>query len=256
MITKTNLESGNLDYYQVIILPFSPCLSKLAATAIDTFVRSGGRLMLYGVSGALDENGFPRNINALTTIYDSLNLSPSEPANQVISTDYGLGKITFVPKSSWTGWNTDPGEQEFDVVGLGKIDILGPEFLKIPQHVRSLLDKPSGRVKTSQGVELTLMFNPDNQELLVHLVNYQLFEDGSFLVEQDVEVEALLPSRTTAKQVTIKAPGSEPVFVESRINDQVLSFVVPNLDVYALCIIDLEPSSAPLKPRGRVTSLP
>lgn len=84
---------------------------------------------MYGVSGMQDENGADRSEAALKTIYDALGIDPASPPGDVVYGAYGDGRVAYVPETTWNGWTSTAGETEFDVAAMGKVELLGEEFL-------------------------------------------------------------------------------------------------------------------------------
>jgi hypothetical protein len=91
-------------------------------------------------------------------------------------------------------------------------------------------------------VEITSMFQAENNKMLVHLVNYDVTIDGVITPARDLTVQLVVPEGMRATKVSWSGNLStmQPInFQVDKVNAQVITFSAPELKVYGLAVVEL-----------------
>jgi hypothetical protein len=252
MIVEDDLLNGNLEEYDLIYVPYLPLLSEAKQEALKSYVESGGNLLILGESGIKDQFNLPQN-----SVLAGMLGGTSYPSDKMVK-NIGEGKVEFIPLVIPDSKFLIPFKQGKDVTTFGPT--MGDVFADIPEgysrgrinpHLREVLEevaveiesllpgKISRLVDASPYLEMTTMRQKNNNLILVHLVNYDVVLDGTITPTENVIVQLRVPDGMTAKNVRYSGTLSEMQPVSFDNTGQTIQFVLPQVGIYALAVVEL-----------------
>ncbi|MGH9617591.1 MAG: hypothetical protein ACRD28_12695, partial [Acidobacteriaceae bacterium] len=230
------------DLCKVLILPDSECLSDHQIAMIRRFVESGGGLVATEESGLYDQWRRLRVEPGLIGLID--NQPPAAPYQEEVKAtsivagpssqkEVGRGRVVYLPGIEFDG--PLPSAQPYFTIG--------PEFWKRPKNWKQLTDAISW---ASQGdlplqvagpdfLAANLVEQPDKQQRLVHLVNYNSKETPSI---ENIEVRCAIPQGKPARSVQLYSVDSNTFDnLNFQMQAQDAVFTVPKLNAYCMVAI-------------------
>lgn len=259
IMVEDDIVRGNLERFDVVILPHIPLLSVQKQEALERYVRGGGRLLIMGLTGTYNEYGFPQTEAVLARMFGEQEY-PGEPMEIAA----GAGKVVFLP--------IDIPESGFLIpmeVKTGEVTTFGPSmanvFADIPEgytrdridpdlrhilnqgadKVLTLMDGRVNRlVKATPYVEFTTMMNASKECLLVHLVNYDVTLNGTVTPAENLRIQLILPQGKKIRAASYNgalgemAPLDYTTHAAGAQRMAVLSLNV--VEVYGLAVLELE----------------
>jgi hypothetical protein len=258
MLVESDLTAGNLDAVDLILVPHLPLLDIKKQEALRNFTASGGMLLVLGASGVKDRFNLPNTRNVFLEM-----LKIQEYPDRMRERKFGKGKILYLPvavpahrflipakaKSTFTTFGPSMADVFPDIpegYTRGRIDPALRRILeKAADEAMRLLD---GRVTRLADpcpyVEITTMWNPARNRLLVHLVNYDVTVDGTITPARNVPVRVLLPRGRTAARIAYSGDLSvmKPLDfrAERRDGQDLACFMAEAVHVYGLAVIEME----------------
>lgn len=198
VLVDQRLSRERLQSYRAVILPAVESLSDAQFDLLKEYAAAGGRLLVRGACGNLDEQGAPRTEEA---------------------------KLPMA------------------------MTIAGSTAAEAADAIRRELRKRGGSVIDSPWTVRVASYSQPGRQLL-HLVNYNRDEQApqikgngpaneNPLPVERVAVKLPLPTGKQVKSVTLLAPDREqPLSLEHQTEAGQVSFVVPRVLVYAVCVIE------------------
>lgn len=255
-IVEDDLLTNKVNQFDLIILPYMPLLSLEKQNALVEFVNKGGNLIVLGATGNKDQYGLAnKNIPLLEAA--QLSNYPKKNASKSI----GKGKILFMPlQIPDHKFLTKYEQKEGTFFGSSMVDVFAdvPEAYtrdKMHPELRRELDlvaEESAKILNSQitkidgnnkFVELSVMRKNDEQ-LLIHLVNYNVTIDGDITPATDVKAQIAIPEGLSVKNITYSGELGEMKNLKYDIdesNGKIMATVTfPGLNIYGLAKIELE----------------
>ena len=252
-----DLTEERLTAFAAVILPEVPMLSEKQVEAISRFVWNGGGLVIFGETAAYDQ--FGRRRKEFYGVHKLLeNLEPwghidtgIDPATGVNTTGkaiYGQGRVVNIPQDAYVSF-PDIGREKVvlfkDMASIttGAMKSINAVFGDIVRWVAK--DRLSGTCSADSTVEFTLMDQPEQSRVVVHLVNYKVDLDGTITEEKDVKLKVAMPDGKKPISVQLVSPDfpERPMleFAEKEEGGlKVAEFSVPRLVIYDLVVIEYE----------------
>ncbi len=255
-LVEDDLATPNLNQFDLIILPYLPLMSQDNQNNLIKFVEKGGKLIVLGATGVKDQYNFANEQIPLLTESD-LSEYPKEQTLKSL----GDGKILFIPfeipehkfltKSAIRGDATTFGSTMTEVFA----DV--PEaYTRANMHpdLKNILNNLANEVITMSGqltklktglpfIELTTM-RKNKDQMLIHLVNYNVTIDGDITPVKDVEVQIAIPEGLSVKNITYSGELGEMKnlkFDSQESNGKkMVNVIFPSLNIYGLAKIELE----------------
>jgi hypothetical protein len=175
--------------YRCIVMPPVPMLSDAEAAGVINYIRSGGALVLIGISGNYDERALRRDEDPLAKLYQTLGVNINSPDDMPLAAmpiKNGNGYLCYFSNR----------RQGSDIPGLAEV-------------VQRLRRAPSlVRVYGGQFVEATLMHRTGS--LLLNVLNYDVTVEAELVPAKNIGIDLQIPPGKKVKKVTIFTPGKEP----------------------------------------------
>ena len=258
LLLEEDVKNGNVDSYDMIIIPYLPLLSCEAQDGLVSYVREGGTLFVLGKSGVKDQFNMPMKVPPLSELFDGDGY-PAQPAVEVV----GKGRAVFEPLAIPESRYLIPAKSK------GEVTTFGPSmqdvFPDIPEaytrnrmdpKLRQILncvadafltlcgDCASRILEGSPYIELTTMMNFTENCMLVHLVNYDVAVDGKITPAQNVSIQIACPRHVEIVSVEFSGDLTAMESVDFRVNPEtekpILTFQADQLNVYGLAVIQFE----------------
>ena len=258
MLVEDDLLAGSLEKFDAILVPRLPLLDIGKQEALGNFVRSGGNLVVIGESGVKDSFNRPAAGNRFLEMLGTKGFPEREMEKK-----WGSGKIAFIPAPVPAGRFLIPAKAKsaFTTFGPSMADVFPdiPEGYtrgRIDPVLRKILEKAADRVirllggaatrlaEPSPFVEITAMADPRLENLLVHLVNYDVTVDGTVTAKKAVAVQALLPPGRRVEQIRYGGSLSDmkPLSfrTEKRNGRACVHFTADEILVYGLAVVEMK----------------
>jgi len=258
MMVEDDLLNGNLNKYDLILIPYLPLLNQEKQEALKTYVENGGQLMVLGASGVKNEYNLPSQRRVFAKM-----LGGSYYPGIAVTRTVGQGTISYLPLQIPKDRYLIPAKEKSEVTTFGPS--MADVFPDIPEgytrnridprlrkHLENASDKIIELLKNNVNrlkspvpyVEITTMQNVDKNLMLMNLVNYNVTIDGTITPAENVSVQLVFPDNKKLKSVRYSgnlAP-MEPVefTTEQNTGHQLISFNVPVVEVYGLAICEFE----------------
>ncbi len=253
MIVEDDLLNGKLQDYDLIYIPYLPLLSEKKQEILKDYVESGGTLVILGESGMKDQYNVPQEKSVLAGML----AKQSYPKKKMIKS-VGEGKICFLPLKIPASKFLIPSKvgEEATTFGPSMADVFAdiPEGYtrgRINSDLRNVLDnaaleienlladKVTKLLNASPYLEMTTMRQKEKNVILVHLVNYDVVLDGTITPAENVGIILSLPEGMSVKNVRYSGNLSDMRPVSFDTKGQTIQFVVPQVGIYGLAVVEL-----------------
>jgi hypothetical protein len=258
MLVEKDLEPGNLEDFDMIVVPYLPLLDLARQEALKRFAEAGGTVLVLGRSGVKDAFNLPNPRNVFLDMLKSVDFPPKKSEKRC-----GAGRIVYIPVDVPAGRFLIPAKAKssFTTFGPSMADV----FPDIPEGytrgrmdpgLRGILETAADEIVRLQGggltrldspspfVEITAMRNPQKSRLLIHLVNYNVTVDGTVTPAVNVGVRVLLPEGTRLSKISYSGSLSEMTPVTPRMEKKagrtIIHFTADKVQVYGLAVLELE----------------
>jgi len=238
-------------------LPEVPMLSEEQVEAISRFVWNGGGLVIFGETAAFDQYGRRRKeFYGFHKLLENLEpwghidtgIDPATGVNTTAKAIFGEGRVVNIPQDAYVSF-PDIGREKVvlfkDMASIttGAMKSINAVFGDIVRWVAK--DRLSGTCSADSTVEFTLMDQPEQSRVVVHLVNYKVDLDGTITEEKDVKLKVAMPDGKKPISVQLVSPDfpERPMleFAEKEeVGLKVAEFSVPRLVIYDLVVIEYE----------------
>ncbi|MCD6165853.1 hypothetical protein J7K19_03985, partial [bacterium] len=252
-----DLTEERLTAFAAVILPEVPMLSEKQVEAISRFVWNGGGLVIFGETAAYDQFGRRRKeFYGFHKLLENLEpwghidtgIDPATGVNTTGKAIYGQGRVVNIPQDAYVSF-PDIGREKVvlfkDMASIttGAMKSINAVFGDIVRWVAK--DRLSGTCSADSTVEFTLMDQPEQSRVVVHLVNYKVDLDGTITEEKDVKLKVAMPDGEKPISVQLVSPDfpERPMleFAEKEEGGlKVAEFSVPRLVIYDLVVIEYE----------------
>ncbi len=223
IIFENNLQ--DLSKYSVLVLANQECLSDQQLEQIRKFVRSGGGLVMTENTSLYTDWRQRRPQIGLSDLFGAKLSTAKNPIQQ----QYDLGRVVYLPAITPS-------------IELPKKTATTSEYWKLPVNEQELADA----VKWAAGGNLSFEvlapsfvaaeFLQQKNSVLLHLVNYD--SDHTPLIKNIKIKYRGIPGKTI-KKISLLSPDKETVQeLDFNILDNAISFVVPELNVYDLVVLE------------------
>jgi len=222
ILSQDLVDSDLVLKYRCIVLPPVPMLSIEETEGLIKYVRSGGALIIAGVSGTHDKRAVPYDKNVLRKLYRILGVDLKSSKNLPIATSsFGNGQLVYLSIS-----DTED-----------KI----PELSAILERMRQ--SQPLVEVKGSNFIKVTLMHRKDPPAILVNLLNYDVTIDREIIPAKDISLTLEIPKGRTVSKVSRYSPNDKPVNPDYKI-DKKTDFIrivakIPEINIYSGILVEL-----------------
>jgi hypothetical protein len=258
MLVENDLVSGDLSAFDLIVVPGLPLLDLEKQKTLRNFTASGGTLLILGESGVKDAFNLPSKTNVFLEMLKTKTY-PDKEVERILD----KGKVAYIPipipsnrflipaksKSEYTTFGPSMADVFPDIpegYTRGRIDpVLRGILEKAADRVSELLDGKLTRLLSPRPfVEITCMWNPNRNRVLVHLVNYDVTVDGTITTAADVPVQILLPAGKNALRVDYSGSLSEmkqlPFRTILKDGRRLVLFTPDEVRIYGLAVLELE----------------
>jgi len=256
LIVEKDLLDGTLNRYDLVLVPYQPLLGLEKQQALLRYAKAGGRVLVLGESGRKDQYGLEQKKNHFLAALKG-SAWPAEYTEKKV----GKGVLAFLPlpipadrylvpakeKSEFTTFGPTMADLFADIPEVytrGRIHpALLPRLTAAADRIETLLNHRLSRLTTPASyVEISTMLPAAQSHLLVHLVNYDVTVDGVITPAQQVGVQLLLPPGKQAARVS--ASGNlgtlQPLeFKADPAEPRLITFIVPEVQVYGLAVVEL-----------------
>jgi hypothetical protein len=257
-IVEDDILNGNINNFDVVVLPYIPLLSAAKQNALIKYVENGGRLLILGRTGSKDEHNVLHESIVLESLFPGRKY-PEQPID--ISVKKGLASFIplSIPESKFLV--TAKLSSEFTTFGPSMADVFAdiPEgytrgridpdlhavLTGVAEKAVSLLDGYVSRLyNNTPFVELSVMLNKNTKSLLAHLVNYDVTIDGTVTPARNTKVRIAIPAGK--KPGLLIFNGSlgpmEPVaYTVTEIGKRrVIEFEANQINIYGLAVLELK----------------
>ena len=206
--------AGDLHRFRVLVLADLALVSDKILSAVTTFVRNGGGLLMTGESTRFDEMYIRRGKPGLADLF-------SEPIGlKVLHALPAKGRAVYIP--------------EIRIPKKFQTGMLPVNHDELLTAVRWAAGSPlTVEVKAPPTVTMALYQQPNGNQIL-HLVNYDERNSVS-----NIEVSLQLPPEKSAATVRLLTPSSRGsrTLVSNKRGREML-FSIPRLEVYALVVME------------------
>ncbi|HOT95519.1 MAG TPA: beta-galactosidase trimerization domain-containing protein [bacterium] len=256
LIVEKDLMDGTLKRYDLVVVPYLPLLSLEKQHALVAFARAGGKVLVLGESGRKDEFGLEQTQNRFLQALKQKSWPATYREKKV-----GKGALAYLPLPIPADRYLVPAKEksEFTTFGPSMADLFAdipeaytrgrfnaallPQLTAAAERVRNLLNNRMSCLTTpSPLVEITTMLPEKQSHMLLHLVNYDVTVDGHITPATKVGVQLLLPPGKRAVRVTCSGALTERqplAFKEDPDNPRLITFTVPEIQVYGLAVVEL-----------------
>jgi hypothetical protein len=231
---------NDLSKYRVLVLADQECLSEEKLDLIRNFVNEGGGLVATGQTSLYTEWRRRRRDFGLKDLFqvdappwggrrrpeEALSLAP-------VRNQAGQGRVVYIPE-------VKPAIEKPPAARMTS------EYWKLPVNWKELVAavewvvgrRPSLEVKAPLTVVAEPMERKQHDELLVHLVNYDVARTPTV---RNIEVSLRIPDGKTVTQVSLLSPDA-PAAQSPRftVKEERVAFTVPRLNTYTLAVLQLE----------------
>lgn len=208
-----NLTLGQLNQYDLVVLPNIKDISDKQLDLLLTYVRTGGKVFAFGETATRDESDFSKPRTQLNGLL-------VEGSHQ-----YGLGQFVY----------------EKDEVGA-KYSVNRDGTLR--QQVDSMLNAINQEdIQTNASTKVSMLeyWNVNAGAGIVHLINYDYDTSAQhFNTQSNISMDVSLNSKLLGKELGvfyISPDWSEMKELNYTINNNKISFVIPNLETYSVIFI-------------------
>jgi hypothetical protein len=234
-----DLHGEELMKYRVLVLADQECLSEEEIKRIRAFVQQGGGLVASEYTSMYTEWRLRRPEFGLKDLFKVKaprwrgGEMPEEPimANPVRE-QIGRGRVAYLPL-------IEPS------VKKPTTSRMSSQYWKLPVNWTELIaavqwaagDDLSLDVKAPMAVTAELMHQTSSEDLLVHLLNYDV---AKIPVVTDIEVTVKIPEGRKVQHVILLTPdGNERSVLDYIFRNGRARFIVPRLHVYNLLVVQL-----------------
>ncbi len=252
-----DLSEERLAAFAAVVLPEVPMMSEKQVEAISRFVQKGGGLVIFGETAAYDQFGRRRKeFYGFHKLLENLEpwghidtgIDPATGVNTTAKAIFGEGRVVNIPQDAYVSF-PDIGREKVvlfkDMASIttGAMKSINAVFGDIVRWVAK--DRLSGTCSADSTVEFTLMDQPEQSRVVVHLVNYKVDLDGTITEEKDVKLKVAMPDGKRPISVQLVSPDfpERPMleFAEKEeVGLKVAEFSVPRLVIYDLVVIEYE----------------
>jgi hypothetical protein len=254
-IVEDEILERELTDFEVLVVPHLPLLDREQQIRLVSYVRNGGQLVVIGQSGTYDLNNVQLTDPPLISLFGT-DFSGSISS----SVQYGEGTARYVrlPPASHNYLIETKQTGEFTTFGPTLSDRFGdiPEAYtrgRIHPELREILEEAasqvmelnpgvSRRLSDHPYVEFNTMYNASTNQMLLHLVNYDVSIDGDVNPAEDISVRVEMPAGKTMRSASFSGNLDGLVGIEAGIAEDGRS-VVLTLDevfIYGLAVINLQ----------------
>ena len=227
------IEAENLSKYPVIILPHVLALTEKQENALLDYVNGGGKVVVYGNLGEVNE--YQQEVER-----PSLNAILNDEVNS-----YGEGKLYYYPSKelgyeyySYTVYS--PIVEEFGEAP--DLRVTEARANEIKNEFQELLDELITERQIEGPVPQNVFVQPylSGDKLYVHLINYDYELQRDEINDQEhISVEIKLPTGFNAQAVKVISPDFEGVKeIEFAIANEYITFTVPRLYIWDVVVIE------------------
>jgi hypothetical protein len=257
MIVEDDLNKSLNDKYRIIILPNLPLLGIEKQKNLVDYVEKGGMLVVVGETGIKDEWNVLNEDIPLTQL-----LSVTEYPKSISIKKFGDGIVSFLPVpakdhqylveiSNMTNATTfGPAMTDVfpDIPEAYTRGNIHPELKTILNRLVGLLrevsnDRLTQLLNSNKLVELTTMKNADSNEILFHIVNYDVTLSGELKTKKDLKLQFVVPDNFVVKNIYYTGEFGELQSLEFKIREfnkeNILQITLPNTGIYGFGVIDL-----------------
>jgi len=231
---------SDLAKYKVLILPDTECLSDSQLESIRMFVVAGGGLVATGPAGLYDQWRRLRVEPGLRGMIDSQ--APARAYEERVAStvtagtpsrrEYKEGRVAYLPAIEFDG--ALPEFRSFFPVD--------DRFWKAPKNSTALTDAVRWAARDRMPVEVSgpgylianLVAQPENQRLMLHLVNYNARKEPSL---DPVQATFRLPEGKDVRQAVLYSPDSaDPQELHGTRSQGGITFAVP-VRTYSIVVV-------------------
>ncbi len=255
MLVEDDLLRGDLQKYDLIVLPYLPLLSQEKQNGLIRYVEGGGNLLILGECGVKNEFNLLQSPVPLAGILGH-SAYPKQPA----LTKAGSGRVRFLPVMIPASRFLIPmkAKGEYTTFGPTMADLFAdiPEGYtrnRIDPALRRILESAAdetqrllpGRLTRVTGkapyVEITSMLSQDRSGMLVHLVNYDVTLDGTITPARNLKIEAFVPAGMKVRDVRYcgNLTALKPVAFRQE-SPRLISFTADEVGIFGMAVIELE----------------
>jgi hypothetical protein len=253
-IVEDEILERDLSEFKVLVVPYLPLLSREQQIQLVSYVRNGGQLVVIGKSGMYDQNNVEMTDPPLMALYGS-----GFTGGNSSSVQYGDGTARFVSlpdashnyliemkqTGSFTTFGPTLADRFADIPEGYTRGRIHPELRAVLQEgarqIGELNPSVSRLMSVHPFVEFNTMYNPETDQLLLHLVNYDVSINGEVNPAEKVQVRVELPAGKRVRSASFSGNLGPMASLDVQPSDNGRS-VLLDLDevfIYGLAVIDL-----------------
>ncbi|MFC1785057.1 alpha-amylase family protein [Candidatus Neomarinimicrobiota bacterium] len=257
LIVEDDLNTSLNEKYRMIILPNLTLLGIEKQKVLVNYVNKGGMLVILGESGTKDE------WNVLNEVIPLTQLLSDDKYPVLISVEKsGDGIVSFIPipKKDHRYLVESTNMTNATTFGPAMTDIfpdipeaytrgnIHPDLKNILNKMVGLLreisnDKLTQLVNSNKLVELTTMKNANSNEILFHIVNYDVTLSGELKTKNDLKLQYVVPEKFDVDNIFYTGEFGElrPLEFKTREvnNENILQIILPSTGIYGFGVIEL-----------------
>lgn len=253
MLTENDLLTPSLKDYDLIVLPYLPLLSIEIQEALVNYVKQGGKLIVTGASGNKDQYNVPFEKIILAGLFPQgtypaeLTQIEAEKGTMVyIPLDVTNNKYLIEMKSrgEYTTFGPTMAHMFPDIPEGYTRNRINPELRKVLENIPDQIlklknDEVSRLAENYPYVEMTTMINDSKNEMLIHLVNYDVTLDGDITSAENIKLQIKVPEGKTVQSVKYSGTLSSmnDVAFEVSQSQNLVHLNIDQLNTYGLAII-------------------
>ena len=232
----------DLSKYSVLVLANQESLSDAQLERIQNFVKKGGGLIATESTSLYDEWRRKRPQYGLADLFG---FRKPEEAHKTMN-HYGDGRVVYIPKIVPS--RRVPSRQWTPTIILETVEQSGyvtiqPDQWRLPENWSELVEAVEWAGKNNLSLKVhapltvvaEILKKEKKNQIILHLIN---FDDKHLLKE--VYVDLKVPAEKNVKEIRVLSPDvKETESLEYIKNGDKISFIVPELKVYDLILIQL-----------------
>lgn len=253
MLTERDLLAPNLKDYDLLVLPYLPLLSLEKQEALVNYVKKGGKLIITGACGNKDQYNVPLDKIMLASLFPQ----GTYPV-KFTQIDVDLGTVVYIPLDvSKTRYLIEMKSRgEYTTFGPTMADLfpdipegytrnrINPELREVLEIVPNQIlkinnDKVSRLSESYPYVEMTSMMNSLQNQMLIHLVNYDVTLDGDITPSENIKLQVRVPDGKTVQSIEYSGTLSpmKKINFEVSQSHNMVHIIIDQLNIYGLAII-------------------
>lgn len=256
MLTENDLLTPKLKDYDLLVLPYLPLLSLEKQEALINYVKQGGKLIITGACGNKDQYNAPLDKIMLAGLFPQGTYPTS-----LTQIDVDLGTIVYIPldvtnnrylidmksRGEYTTFGPTMADLFPDIPESYTRNRINPELRKVLENVPDQIlkinnDEVSRLSEIYPYVEMTTMMNNPKNQMLIHLVNYDVTLDGDITSAENIKLQVRVPDGKSVQSVEYSGTLSPMKKLDFEVSQSknMVHLNIDQINTYGLAIISLE----------------